>query len=143
MHPEVTHLDGVVSVKLTASFDGAPTDIDDQARIQAYGDPRVNMGGTFSDPADPTFQFVTGAPEVWAKITSEMPGRVAKFMKNLPVVDPGKQAPAQSPLDVVTNDPVRAARVWAAAVQARIASVVGTLRTLTPPRLTSLPDTSI
>ena len=85
VHPQVSHQNGVVTVTMIASFIGDPTDADDQTRIQAYGDPSVNLVGLMTDPADPTFQFVFGAPELSVGITTQMQNYKARFMAVLPV----------------------------------------------------------
>jgi hypothetical protein len=122
------------------SFDGAQTDVDDQSRIQAYGDPKVNLGGTFTDPVDTAFMFVTPGSEVWAMLTTELQGKVARFMKALPPVQPNAAPLTPGPLDVITPDPVRAAALWTTTIQSRIAAAVGQLRQIQPPRLSTLPD---
>jgi hypothetical protein len=140
IHPTVTHLNGIVSVSLSAVFDGAQTDADDQSRIQAYGDPKINLGGNFVDAADPTFTFSTPGSEVYAALTTEMQGMVARFMKVQPPAAAGQQPVVPGPLDVISMNPVRAATVWTTAIQSRIATAVGQLRQVQPPKLTSLPD---
>jgi len=140
IHPVVTHLNGIVSVSLSAVFDGALTDADDQSRIQAYGDPKINLGGNFADAAQPQFTFSTPGSEVWAALTTELQGRVARFMKVQPPVAPGQAPTVPGPLDVITMDPVHAATVWTTAIQSRIATAVGQLRQVQPPKLSSLPD---
>lgn len=143
IHPEIVHLNGVVSVVLKPQFLGDPTDADDRARIAAYGDPKVNMGGQFAGTGDPAPIYTTGAPEVWVALTTEMPSKVVRFMTRLPDAVLGQPAPAQGPLDVITTDPVAAATVYVAAIQARIASAVGALRLKSPAKLVSLPDTTV
>jgi len=85
VHPTVVHLNGVVSVTMVASFIGDATDTGDQTRIQAYGDPSINLVGLMTDPADATFQFTFGATELFVGITTQMQNYTARFMAVLPV----------------------------------------------------------
>ena len=144
IHPEVKHEGGVVSVSLKVQFVGDPTDADDRARLYAYGDPLINLGGQFSASAgSPPPVYTTGAPEVWVGLTRQMPGMVTRFMRTLPEPSPGTSSPAQGPLDVLAQDPVAAATTYVGAIQARIATALSALRALTPTQLTSLPDTTV
>lgn len=144
IHPQVTHLNGVITVTLVPQFVQESTDADDAARISAYGEPRVNLGGSFSDGAIPTpFTFTTGHLEVWAGLMTSMPYRAARFMTQLPTPVAGEAIPVQGPLDVITNDPVKAATVYATAIQARVAAVMTALRTKTPAKLTTLSDLTV
>jgi hypothetical protein len=143
IHPQITHLNGIVSVVFTAQFVGDPTDASDRDHITAYGDPLVNLGGSFSDGATPTpFTFSTGSPEVWTHLTTEMQGKVVRFMSQIPPAQNGQSALA-GPLDVVTSDPVTAATLYVTAIQARIATVMGQLRLKSPAKLSSLPDSIV
>ena len=143
IHPQVTHLNGIVSVVLVPQFVQEATDADDSARISAYGEPKINLGGAFSVGAPTPFLFNTGAPEVWASLMTEVPYRAARFMTQLPTPQAGDPIPAQGPLDVITNDPVKAATLYASSIQARILAVMTTLRAKTPAKLTTLPDLTI
>lgn len=143
IHPEVTHLNGIVSVSLKAQFLGDATDADDRARMSAYGAPLINLGGQFSGVGDPAPVYVTGAPEVWVKLDTELSGKVTRFMTRLPDAVAGQPTPVQGPLDVITPDPVAAATAYVTAIQARIASAMGVLRLKTPVKLSSLPDTTV
>jgi hypothetical protein len=142
--PIVTHLDGIVTVAMDLRFVGNTLDSDDQARVQAYGDPLVNLAGTFTDPADPTFFFSTAANELWVKMTQEMRGFPGRFMVVMPNPRPGERATfAPGPLDVITIDPVRAAGLWATAIQDRCNTAISALRLKTPVKLTSLPTRTV
>lgn len=142
--PQVTHLDGIVTVAVACNFAGNPLDSDDRARIQAYGDPLVNLAGTFTDPLDPNFFFQTAATEHYVKLTTEMSGFPGRFMVQPPKARPGERSSFISgPLDVITSDPVRAATIWAAAVQERCNTVIVNLRQKTPVKLTSLPTRTV
>lgn len=59
IHPVVQHLNGAVTVALQASFVGDNTDTTDKQRIGAYGDPLVNLVGTFSDTAKAAIGTIT------------------------------------------------------------------------------------
>lgn len=143
IHPTVTHQNGIVSVQLTAKFVGDMTDATDQQRIAAYGDPFINLGGTFTDPDDNLFVFNTAASDYNVRLTTEMSTKIVRFLKSLPPTPPG-QAPIQlGSLDVVTTDPVRAATLYNTLVGNRIQTVVTALRTLTPTALTSLSNKTV
>ena len=138
IHPSVTHLNGIVTVALAAQFTGALTDADDRARISSYGDPLVNLGGSFSD-GDPTpFTLVTGSTEVWVPLTTRMQDRAIRFMTQLPAGEG-----VVGPLDVITSDPVKAAGVYVPAIQARIAGIMASLRAKTPAKLATLSDSTV
>lgn len=142
IHPVVQQLNSIVNVTLQASFPGDPTDPTDKQRIAAYGDPKVNMGGLFTDPSS-SFTFSMLASEYWKGITTELASCPAKFMTQLPVAVTGQPAPKQGPLDCITSDPVQAATVWASQMQLICSSAMQTLRLKTPPQLTSLPDATV
>ena len=142
IHPNVSHVSGVVTVILQAQFTGDSTDAADRTRIGAYGDPQVNLGGTFSDPSDTAFVFSSGSTAVNVGITTEMHNNNVQFMTTLPPAVPGKPAPAQGPLQIITPDPVRAAHIWKDVMIDRITQVLVNFRTLSAP-LTNLPDSTI
>jgi hypothetical protein len=142
IHPSINHISGVVTVTLQAQFIGDTTDAADSVKIKAYGDPKVNLGGDFTDGADPTFTFSLGSSAVFVGITQEMHNNAVQFMVALPKAEPGKPIPAQGPLQVVTPDPVRAASVWKDGVIARIQASMITLRAYPSP-LTTLPDVTV
>lgn len=149
IHPVVQHLGGTITVTLQASFvagltgvTGA-TDDTDKARIAAYGDPRVNLGGTFTDPLDNTFTFQMGSQENLRGITTEMMNYPARFMTQLPLTPAGSAPSVLGPLDCITSNPVKAATAWSTVVVSRIESAMTTLRAKTPPQLTTLPDSTV
>lgn len=142
VHPVVSHLSGVVTVSLQAQFIGEANDTPDRAKIQSYGDPIVNLGGTFTDPGDPLFSFSTGSAVVQTGITQGMQSMTAQFMTTLPAAIPGKPAPVQGPLDIITPDPARAALIWRNELVARITVSVNNLRAQSSP-LTTLPDATV
>ena len=136
VHPQVTHMNGIITVALIPQFIGDETDDNDRARIGAYGQPMINLGGSFSDDQTPTpFTFSTGSPEVQAGVITAMPNMPARFMSENPT--------SQGSLDVITPNPVLAATIYAAAIQARVATAFQALRALTPEKLTSLPDQTV
>lgn len=136
-HPQVTHLNGVVSLSFIVNFVGDATDIEDRERISSYGEPLVNLGGVFANGT--AFQFKTGAPELWVKITTEMPSKTIRFMTQLPST--GNTTPG--PLDVLTADPILAATIYAQQMQQRVLSVMAELRQKIPAKFASLPDATI
>ncbi len=160
VHPIVIQQNGIVSVTMQAQFVGDPTDATDKQRIQAYGDPQVNLGGLFTDPANTAFSFTFPASELFVGITTQMNGFTARFMDALPsdsttippvngAFVPGQwmgapgQTPQQGPLDCITSGPIEAATVWAAAIQTRVSAAMTTLRATNPAALTSLPDLTV
>lgn len=161
IHPEVTQLNGIVSVSIIAEFIGADTDATDQQRILAYGDPKVNLAGLFTDPNNNAFSFRFPASELYVGVTTQMSAKTARFMTALPAPPRwqggapawpgqpwgnGQQMPyqiEQGVLDCLTTNPIEAATVWAAAIQTAVEAAMTTLRALTPAQLTSLPDATI
>lgn len=163
VHPQVVHNSGIVTVTMQATFIGDPTDAGDQQRITAYGDPKINLGGLFTDPSDSTFAFTFPASELYVGVTTQLQNFPARFFTSLPLIPqtgsnwnpfaptatgnpfatrshPGLQ---QGDLDSVVTDPVRAATIWAAAIDTRVQAAMVTLRAKTPAQLTSLPDTTV
>ena len=143
IHPVVQHLNSVVTVTLQASFVGDSTDVTDKTRISAYGDPKVNLAGTFVDPIGGTFTFVFPVSDYNRGITTELSSNPVRFMKQLPVASPGQTPYVQGPLDCVTSDPVLAATAWASVMDTRITAALATLRALTPAQLSTLPDATV
>ena len=136
-HPQVTHLNGVVSLSFVVNFIGDATDIEDRERISSYGEPQVNLGGVFANGT--AFQFRTGASEAWVKVINEMPQKTIRFMTQLPST--GNTTPG--PLDVLTADPILAATIYAQQIQARVLTVMVELRQKVPAKFASLPDATI
>jgi hypothetical protein len=170
VQPSVTQVNGIVTVTMKAAFVGDPTDATDQQRITAYGDPIVNLGGLFTDPNDASFKFTFPAQQKFVGITTAMANYPVRFMTALPLVPPsgtqwnpyvptnpfrtsseewgstfpgGIPATQQGALDCVVTDPVRAATIWATAIDTQIQAAVAILRTKTPVQLTSLPNATI
>ena len=155
VHPVYSQLNGIITVTLQAQFVGDSTDPSDKTKIAAYGDPQVNLGGTYTDPSNTGFTFSMPATELYVGITTQMQGYPARFMKNVPPVAPtaypgqvsahlsGYQ-PAQcqpGSLDCVTTNPTEAATVWVAAVTAAIVAAMTALRAQAA--LPTLSDTTV
>jgi hypothetical protein len=137
--PTVTQANGIIKVKLNATFVGDPTDQNDTALIAAFGDPQVNLAGTFQDPLNPAFTFLFPTSELLVGITTQMGTRPARFMLALPgPQNPNQPAPIQGELDCVTINPSEAAEAWYSVMITRIEQSMAILRqkmlvpTLTP-----------
>jgi hypothetical protein len=143
LHPTVTHQNSIVSLQLTPKFTGDVTDATDQQRIGAYGDPLINLGGTFADPLDGTFTFSTTSSDYYAKLTTELPSKAVRFFKSLPQSTSSQTITQLAPLDIITSDPVRAAGVYNGLIGNRVQAAMTTLRALTPVALTTLPDKTV
>ena len=129
----VSQANGVISVTIQALFVGDPTDPTDKQKIAAFGDPVVNIAGTFADPSNPTFTFQFPLTEMWVGVTTQLSSQTVRFMEALPSpVNPNQPAPIQGPLDCVTQNPSEAATAWAnimmAPVTGRIAQAMQQLR---------------
>jgi hypothetical protein len=137
---------GVISVTLTALFVGDPTDQSDKQKIAAFGDPVVNIAGTFVDPMNPSFTFAFPTTEMWVGVTTQLSSQTVRFMEALPsIVNPNQPAPIQGPLDCVTINPSEAAVAWAnimmAPVSGRIAQAMQQLRSNTV--VPTIPPTTV
>jgi hypothetical protein len=146
LHPVVQHLNSVVTVTLQASFVGgssASLDATDKSRIAAYGDPKVNLAGTFIDPVGGVFTFAFPVSDYNKGITTELSSSPVNFMTQLPVSVVGQPPVVQGPLDCVTSDPVAAATAWVAVMDTRITDSLAVLRAKTPAQLTTLPDATV
>jgi hypothetical protein len=146
IHAVIGQSNGVISVTLQALFVGDPTDSSDKAKIAAFGDPLVNIAGTFNDPQNPSFTFQFPTTEQFVGVTTQMSSFTARFMEALPSQqNPNQPAPIQGPLDCVTNNPSEAAQAWANILMApgsgRIAQAMMQLRSqmLVP----VIPDTTV
>lgn len=135
----VTQANGIISVTLQATFVGDATDASDKQKIAAFGDPQINIAGTFTDPNNPTFTFQFPTTELWVGITTQLSSQVARFMEALPgTQNPNMPAPIQGPMDCVTTNPSEAASAWANIIMTpgtgRIAQAMQQLRqqTLVP-----------
>jgi hypothetical protein len=156
--PVLSQANGIIQVIMAASFVGDSTDATDQARIAAFGDPLVDLAGTFTDPNNTQFSFTFPASQLFVGITTQMQNFAARFMVQLPVAPPigtpfnpfastaswNPSAPdagfrdhrlphlRQGNLDCVTSNPAEAATVWIAQIDARIIASMTVLRALTP-----------
>jgi hypothetical protein len=144
--------------------DASPPDTEqdaiDQAYILAYGDPKVNLGGSFTDNSTiPAFTFKFSTPQEMVGITTQMQQVTARFYTVIPPVplhefpendwhihhplsSPEENPPAVRPMDCITNDPERAAGVWVVAIQAQCSAKMTQLREQPSP-LVTLPDQDI
>jgi hypothetical protein len=143
LHPVIQHLNSVVTVTLQASFVGDSTDITDKTRIAAYGDPQVNMAGTFADPVGGTFTFAFPVSDYIKGVTSELSSNSVRFMTQLPATVVGQAPAVQGALECVTSDPILAATAWVSVMDTRISAAMATLRAKTPSQLTTLPDATV
>jgi len=110
----VAQANGVISVTLQCLFVGDPTDASDKAKIAAFGDPQINIAGSFTDPSNPSFTFAFPLTELWVGVTTQLSSYTARFMEALPgPANPNQPAPVQGPLDCVTINPSEAATAWA------------------------------
>jgi hypothetical protein len=110
----VSQSNGIISVTIQALFVGDQTDATDKAKIAAFGDPQVQIAGSFSDPSNPSFTFQFPTTELWVGITTQLSSYTARFMEALPgPQNPNQPAPIQGPLDCVTINPSEAAVAWA------------------------------
>jgi hypothetical protein len=129
LHPQVSQANGIISVKLIATFVGDPTDASDKANIAAFGDPQVNLAGTFQDPLNPAFTFLFPATDIIVGITTQMSSKTARFMLALPTKsNPNQPAPIQGELDCVTLNPSEAAEAWYSVMTSRIQQSMNILR---------------
>ena len=151
IHPQPSQLNGIITLVLTAQFIGDLTDANDQALIQAYGDPLVDLAGQFTNgqPVSP-FVFNTTVPTLSVGLTTMMQSKTIRFMTQLPAAPAnvsrhagvGSNPWEPQPLDIITPNPSMAAGIYAAAIQARIQAVMAALRAKTAPIVT-LPDTTV
>jgi hypothetical protein len=131
----VSQSNGIISVTIQALFVGDQTDATDKAKIAAFGDPQVNIAGTFADPSNPSFTFQFPTTELYVGITTQLSSYTARFMEALPSAqNPNQPAPIQGPLDCVTINPSEAAVAWANILMTpgtgRIAQAMMALRAL-------------
>ncbi len=137
--PQVTQANGIITLKLYATFVGDPTDANDKALIAAFGDPTVNMAGSFQDPNNLAFTFLFPATDVIVGITTQMSSHPVRFMLALPnAQNPNRPAPIQGELDCITTNPSEACEAYFTVMCQRITQAMMILRqkmlvpTLTP-----------
>jgi hypothetical protein len=141
IHTVVTQANGIISLVIQPSFVGDMPDGNDKALIAAYGDPQVNIAGSFTDPNDNTFTFQFPTTELYVGITTQLSSQVAQFMLALPSGPPNQPAPNQGALSCITPNPSRAATVWQTVIVSRITQAMQALRakSLVP----SIPDVTV
>lgn len=128
----VTQANGIISVKIQTVFVGDMTDGQDRALIAAFGDPEVNIAGSFTDPNNTAFTFQFPTTQNYVGITTQLSGQVANFMFALPnAQNPNQPAPIQGPMDCVTTNPSEAAVAWFNVVVTGIQSAMTALRAKT------------
>lgn len=155
IHPVVTQANGIISMSIEAQFIGDSTDASDKALIQAYGDPKINLAGTFTDSAA-SLVFAFPATELYVGLTTQMQNYTARFMLSLPPQSPyppngpfppgncppnfywqwnqpqGNRQPGLGPLDCITTNPTTAVTFWFnTIVTSRIVPVMTALRAMT------------
>jgi hypothetical protein len=132
INPTVSQYNGIISVKISCVFVGAITDVSDRQLISAYGDPQINVAGTFTDPSNPVFTFAFPTTQLYLGVTSQLSSQVANFMLALPgPSNPNQPSPIQGPLDCVTTNPREAADAWYAIMCTSIQNAMTALRAQT------------
>jgi len=141
LHTNVTQANGIISLVIQPSFVGDMTDSIDKQLIAAFGDPQVNIAGSFTDPSDSTFTFQFPTTELYVGVTTQLSSQIVQFMLALPSGPPNQPAPNQGALACITPNPSRAATVWQTVVVNRITLAMQALRskTLVP----SIPDVTV
>jgi hypothetical protein len=128
----VTQANGIISMQIQALFVGDMTDATDKALIAAFGDPEVNIAGTFTDPNNPAFTFQFPTTQNYVGITTQLSSQTARFMLALPQAqNPNQPAPIQGPMDCITTNPSEAAVAWFNVIVAGIRQSMMALRAQT------------
>src|SRR5208337_643838 len=133
--PTVSQANGIIKIKLQATFVGDPTDANDKALIAAFGDPPVNMAGTFSDPNNPAFTFLFPTTDLFLGITTQMGSVFVCFMLALPAPqNPNQPATIQGELECNTMRTSEGCEAYYAVMLQRITQTKSILRqkTLVP-----------
>jgi hypothetical protein len=129
VHTIVSQANGIISVTLQAMFIGDSTDATDKALMAAFGDPEVNIAGSFTDPNNTSFTFQMPTTEKFVGVTTQLSAQTARFMLALPASsNPNQPSPIQGPLDVITANPSAAAQAWQTVIVGRIRQAMQTLR---------------
>ena len=119
----------MIILTLQPAFTGDPTDGNDKALIAAFGDPKVNIAGSFVDPNNTSFTFQFATTENYVGITTQLSTQQARFMLALPApTAPNCPPPTQGPMDCITPNPSEAAEAWQAVMISRISAAMATLR---------------
>lgn len=109
----VSQANGIITLRIQALFVGDATDANDKALIAAFGDPEINLAGSFTDPNNPAFTFQFPSTQNYVGITTQMSGVPANFMLALPQQgNPNMPAPIQGSMDCITINPSEAAVAW-------------------------------
>lgn len=128
----VTQANGIISLVIQCLFVGDMTDGTDKALIAAFGDPEINIAGTFTDPNNPAFTFQFPTTQLYVGITTQLSSQTARFMLALPQQqNPNMPAPIQGPMDCITTNPSEAAQAWFNIMVAAIRQVMMQLRSQT------------
>ena len=133
--PVVTQANGIISLRIQATFVGDATDTADKQLIAAFGDPEINIAGSFTDPNNPSFTFMFPTTQNYVGITTVLASQTANFMLALPMAqNPNQPAPIQGPMDCVTTNPSEAAAAWYNIMVTNIRNAMQSLRqqTLVP-----------
>lgn len=132
VHTVIGQNNGVISVKIQCTFNNQPSQQQDQLdrqKIAAFGDPVVNIAGSFTDPSNNQFTFQFPTTELFLGVTTQLGSQQANFYIALPPpTSPGQQPPTQGPLDCITPNPSEAAEAWVAVVTNRIQQAMQSLR---------------
>lgn len=145
VHAIVGQNTGMITVVIQCSFNSSPSpqqDATDTQKIGAFGDPEINIAGTFTDPNNNQFTFQFPQTEQWVGITTTLSSQTARFYTALPATTaPGQVPPVQGALDCITPNPSEAATAWVSVITSRIQQAMMALRLkmLTP----SIADTVI
>jgi hypothetical protein len=108
------------------------TDSTDKASIAAFGDPEINIAGSFTDPLNPAFTFQFPTTQLYVGVTTALSSQVARFMLALPMAqNPNQPAPIQGPMDCITQNPSEAATAWFSIMVTSIRQAMSALRTRT------------
>jgi hypothetical protein len=125
----VTQANGIISVAIQCLFVGDMTDAQDKALIAAFGDPEINIAGSFTDPNNPAFTFLFPTTQLYVGITTQLSSQGARFMLALPQgQNPNQPAPIQGSMDCVTTNPSEAAVAWFNVMVQQIRQVMLALR---------------
>ena len=141
IHANVTQANGAINIILQPSFVGDLTDTNDKQLIAAFGDPEVNIAGSFTDPSNTSFTFQFPTTENYVGITTQLSSQVASFTVALPSGPPYQPAPIQGAMMCITPNPSEAAQVWVSVVESRIQQAMMALRSKT--LLPTIPDITV
>lgn len=145
VHTVVGQNSGAITITIQATFNGQPspqTDNVDRSKIAAFGDPKVNIAGTFTDPNNNQFTFSFPQTEQFVGVTTELSSYTAQFMVNLPTITaPGQVPVTQGPLVCLTPNPAEAATAYVSVITSRISQAMMNLRQQM--LLPTIPDSTV